>query len=122
MVIQSFTLQKLPKLCSYHFSHFWYRLGKACCAPFGLFLYVVAQTKLLPSGNGELFSTINSEDFVDAGRDDLSGMSIQVPSELVRMFAGEENGNMEGSVRAASFLYFNVESFFPSGLPGEEDK
>ena len=49
-------------------------------------------------------------------------MSIQVPSELVDMFAGEGSGNMEGSVRAVSFIYFNAESFFPSGLPGEENK
>ena len=83
---------------------------------------IVVQTKLLPSGNGQLLSTINSDEFFDIGREDKSGMSIQVPSELVAMFAGEGSGNMEGSVRAVSFLYFNVESFFPSGLPGEENK
>ena len=85
-------------------------------------MYVAAQTKLLPSGGGRLLSTINSDDFVDAGHEDLSGMSLQVPSELVGMFAGERSGNMEGSVRAVSFLYFNVESLFPNGLPGEENK
>ena len=82
---------------------------------------LVGQTNLLLSRNGQLLSTINSEDFVDTGHDDQSGMSLQVPSELVEMFAGEGSGNMEGSVRAVSFLYFNVESFFPSGLPGEEN-
>ena len=85
----------------------------SCCL-----LHVVAQTKLLQSRNRELLSTINSEDFDNAGGDGQSGISLQVPSELVEMFGGE--GSVP--VRAVSFLYFNVENFFPSGLSGEENK
>ena len=59
-------------------------------------------------------TTISSEDF---GIEEV--MSIQVPSELIEMFA-DSDGN-DGVVRAVSYLYYNVEGLFPSGLPGENE-
>ena len=46
-------------------------------------------------------------------------MSIQVPSELIEMFA-DSDGN-DGVVRTVSYLYYNVEGLFPSGPPGENE-
>ena len=43
-------------------------------------------------------------------------MSIQVPSELIEKF--DDN---DGVVRVVSYLYYNVEGLFPSGLPGENE-
>lgn len=44
-------------------------------------------------------------------------MAINLPLELAQEFA-----NDTGTVRAVSFLYYNVESLFPSGLQGEENE
>ena len=46
-------------------------------------------------------------------------MSIQVPSELIEMFADSDDN--DGVVRTVSYLYYNVEGLFPSGLPGENE-
>ena len=50
---------------------------------------------------------------------DFPKMSIQVPSELIEMFA-DSDGNY-GVVRTVSYLYYNVEGLFPSGLPGDNE-
>ena len=52
-------------------------------------------------------TTIDSVDFVG---DTRPQMSIQIPPELVQMFMGDRN-----MVRVVSYLYFDVEDFFPSG-------
>ena len=44
-------------------------------------------------------------------RDIFSGMSIEIPVELVSRFASE------GEVSLASYLYYGVENLFPSGFP-----
>ena len=58
--------------------------------------------------------TINSEDFYS---DDVPQMSIQIPSELVGLFANS-SGHDGGVIRVISALYYNVEDLFPSGRPG----
>ena len=57
-------------------------------------------------------TTINSEDF----QVDLPKMSIQIPSELVKLSANSSDGD-EGVVRAVSALFYNIEHLFPSGRP-----
>ena len=61
----------------------------------------------------ESITTINSGDF----RDDVPRMSIEIPPELIRMFAAS-SGRDGGVVRVISALYYNVEDLFPSGRPG----
>ena len=58
-------------------------------------------------------NAINSDDF----RDDVPLMSIQIPSELIRLFAAS-SGRDGGLVRVISALYYNVTDLFPSGRPG----
>lgn len=41
-------------------------------------------------------------------------MSLQVPLELVHMFANV-SGNENDGVRVSAFLYYDVKDFFPSG-------
>ena len=75
------------------------------------------QTKLVAPANGEYETTISSEELLMSK--EFPKMSIQVPSELIRMFA-DSNGN-DGVVRTVSYLYYNVEGLFPSGLPGDNE-
>ena len=75
------------------------------------------QAKLIASANGESETTISSEELLM--NEEFPKMSIQIPSELSEMFA-DSDGN-DGVVRAVSYLYYNVEGLFPSGLPGENE-
>ena len=59
-------------------------------------------------------TTINSEEFIT--EETLPKMSIQIPSELIEMLVDRDD-----VVRAVSYLYYNVENLFPSGLPGENE-
>lgn len=79
----------------------------------------VLETQLLaPANEGETYiTTISSEEFIT--EELLPKMSIQIPSELIELFA-DRDGN-DGVVRAVSYLYYNVEGLFPSGLPGENE-
>ena len=72
------------------------------------------QAKLIAPANGESETTISSEELLM--NEDFPKMSIQVPSELTEMFA-----DSDGVVRAVSYLYYNVEGLFPSGLPGDNE-
>ena len=65
------------------------------------------------SKDDEHFTTISSSKLVD---DSASQMSIEVPLELFRNLKKQEMVNI------VSYLYYNVEELFPSGLPGEENK
>ena len=56
-------------------------------------------------------TTINSEDLVS---DDVPMMSIQIPSELINLFA---SGRSDG-VRTISTLLYNVEAIFTSEEKG----
>ena len=75
------------------------------------------QAKLVEPANEEYVTTINSEKLLI--NEDFPKMSIQVPSELIEMFA-DSDGN-DGVVRTVSYLYYNVEGLFPSGLPGDNE-
>ena len=66
------------------------------------------------SKDDEHFTTISSSKLVD---DSVSQMSIEVPLELFRNLKKQEMVNI-----IVSYLYYNVEELFPSGLPGEENK
>ena len=57
---------------------------------------------------GNYLTTISSE---GVRNESFPEMSIQVPSELIEMFA-DSDGN-DGVVRAVSYLYYNVEGLFP---------
>ena len=46
-------------------------------------------------------------------------MSIQVPSELIEIFA-DSDGN-DGVVRTVSYLYYNADGLFLNGLPGDNE-
>ena len=77
----------------------------------------VVQTQLLTQAkDGErLITTISSSDKFTT-EEPFPQMSIQIPSELIEMFVHEDD-----VVRAVSYLYYNVENLFPSGLPGENE-
>ena len=75
------------------------------------------QAKLIAPANGESETTISSKELLMS--EEFPKMSIQVPSELIEMF-GDSDGN-DGVVRTVSYLYYNVETLFPSGLPGENE-
>ena len=74
----------------------------------------VVQTQLLTQAkDGErLITTISSSDKFTT-EEPFPQMSIQISSEL---FVHEDD-----VVRAVSYLYYNVENLFPSGLPGENE-
>ena len=75
------------------------------------------QTKLISPSNGDFLTAISSEELlVDK---EFPKMSIQVPSELIEIFA--DSGGNDGVVRTVSYLYYNVEGLFPSGPPGENE-
>ena len=78
------------------------------------FMSSVIQTRLISADvEGYRITTINSEDF----RGDVPRMSIQIPSELVGLFAAS-SGRDGGEIRVISALYYNIEDLFPSGRPG----
>ena len=87
----------------------------ACCTSILLPTPAAVQAKLIAPANGEYKTTISSKELLMS--EEFPKMSIQVPSELIEMFA-DSDGN-DGVVRAVSYLYYNVESLFPSGLPGD---
>ena len=66
------------------------------------------------SGSEDYIRTIDS-----SHQEEFSMMSIEIPVELVLEFVTMSNGT---SVRAVSFLYYGVESLFPSGYPGRENR
>ena len=72
---------------------------------------------MVAPANGEYETTISSEELLMSK--DFPKMSIQVPSELIEMFA-DSDGN-DGVVRTVSYLYYNVEGLFPSGPPGDNE-
>jgi hypothetical protein len=76
---------------------------------------VITHQFQIPVGTSEekLITTITSEGLVD---DSVPRMSIDIPTELALLFK-----NSLSNVRAASFLYHNVEDLFPSSLPGREN-
>ena len=63
---------------------------------------------------GQYLTTITSEGI--RNEEVFPRMTIQIPSEVLV----DSDGN-DGVVRAVSYLYYNVEGLFPSGLPGENE-
>lgn len=80
--------------------------------------FSVAQTQLVPAEGEEYITTINSRDFAD---DSIPKLLMEIPLGLVQavLNSNEANSNI---VRVVSFLFYNVEDIFPSGLPGLEMK
>ena len=74
---------------------------------------LVIQAQLIPADVEGYITTISSDSFSDS----LPQMTIQIPAELVQLFANS-SGRDDGGIRAVSSLYYNVESLFPSGRPG----
>ena len=67
--------------------------------------------------DGQYLTTITSEGILN--EEVFPRMTIQIPSELIQvLFESDVN---DGVVRAVSYLYYNVEGLFPSGLPGENE-
>ena len=66
-------------------------------------------------GHEDLIETIDSSDFPSFSQ---PRMSIEIPTDLVRMFSNMSGMGLNG-VRLVSFLYANVAGLFPSSLPGE---
>ena len=62
----------------------------------------------------DYITTISSEDLQVP--ENYPPLSIEIPFEAVLEFADE------GTVRAASFLIYNVEGLFPSGFSGMENE
>ena len=63
--------------------------------------------------NNTSITTIDSEDFYE---DDMfPRMAIEVPVELLQIFANNETG----LVRTVSFVYYAIDELFPGGLPGD---
>ena len=59
--------------------------------------------------DGQYLTTISSDGV--RNEEAFPKISIQVPSELIEMFA-DSDGN-DGVVRAVSYLYYNVQGLFP---------
>ena len=72
----------------------------------------VLQAQLVSTDVEGYIPTIDSGDF----NTDLPRMSIQIPSELIKLFA-----NSSGSIRLISAIFYNVEELFPSGRPGDNE-
>ena len=76
------------------------------------------ETKEIPvTGSDDYIITISSmrlaqDQLMD--NDGLSGLSIDISQEVVTKFASNGGGE---SVRAVSFLYYNVTDFFPGDFP-----
>ncbi len=66
----------------------------------------------MSEGEG-LFTTITSNDFTN----EFPQMSIQIPYELIREFAGNETGG----VRTISFLFYEVEHVFINEIAGRNE-
>ena len=66
---------------------------------------------------GQYLTTITSEGI--RNEEVFPRMTIQIPSELIQILF--ESDGTDGVVRAVSYLYYNVEGLFPSGLPGENE-
>ena len=86
---------------------------------------VIQAIKVSPEDGQEYITTIDSLNFEQTTDSDNSDninrpqMTIQIPSELLQVL--KETGLIVGEeVRAVSFLYFNVENIFPSGLSDED--
>ena len=71
------------------------------------------QTQIVSTDTEEYITAIDSTTFTS----EVPHMSLQIPSELIRMFAYSSGGD-GGEVRVISALYYNVEDLFPSGRPG----
>ena len=71
------------------------------------------QTQLLSGDTEGYITTVNSTTFTS----DLPHISIQIPPELIQLFANSSGGD-GGEVRVISALFYNVEDLFPSGRPG----
>lgn len=65
----------------------------------------------MPVDDGIYFTAINSTDFDNSEPE----MSIQVPTQLVRVYE-------ESDGRTVSYLYYNVEDFFPPSKDKWEHK
>ena len=65
--------------------------------------------KILPGG-GEYVTTINSINFDNT----FPEMSMNIPRELIQMFANNRSGNGTGGVRTVAFLFYEVEHLFPN--------
>ena len=78
------------------------------------FIYpIVVETKGIPvTGSGDYITTISSLRLAEGVG--LSGMSIDIPREVVTKFASNGGGE---SVRTVSFLFHNVTDIFPGELP-----
>jgi len=63
----------------------------------------------MSEGEG-LVSTINSNDF----NIEFPQMSIEIPYELIRIFAGNETGG----IRTIAFLFYEVKHLFPNEIAG----
>ncbi len=77
---------------------------------FDMYWISVIQAQLVSADVEVYITAINSKFY----RKDLPLMSLQVPPELIQLFAG----NSGGEVRVISALHYNVEDVFPSGRPG----
>ncbi len=75
-----------------------------------IIIITVLQTKAIICEGEGLVSTINSNDF----NNESPHMSIQVPCELIRRFAGNETC----CVPTISFLFYEVEHLFPNETAG----
>ncbi len=76
-----------------------------------MFIISAIQTQLISADVLGYFTSTDSKNFAK----DRPRMSIQIPSELVGMFAASSGGG-GGVVRVISALYYNVEDLFPSGM------
>ena len=70
------------------------------------------QAQLVSADVEEYITTISSDDFIM----DAPQMSIQIPPELVQLFANI-SGRDDGVIRVISALYYNVKDLFPGGRP-----
>ena len=48
--------------------------------------------------------------------DAVPELSIQIHSQLVDVFAGNDS-----TVRVVSYIYYNISNLFPSGRPGQNE-
>ena len=73
-------------------------------------------TQNIPAGGEQGYFTILIISAGEVVGDAVPEMSIQIHSQLVDVFAGNDS-----TVRVVSYIYYNISNLFPSGRPGENE-
>lgn len=72
------------------------------------------KTDVLQPSNRDSFTTADSSLF--GARDFPQSMTLQIPAELIQMFANS-SGRDDGGIRVVAAVYYDAEDLLPSSRP-----